>query len=98
MVKKEIHFYKYNDDFAIMTHSWNDVEYKLKNNCAFISTTQMGMLSTDLFDLGYRIFIHNNPNDKFEITLGNCERTQKCIRHAHNLFKLWKCNCFAENI
>lgn len=43
---------------------------------------------TDLFDKGYRIFVHPNAHDRFEITLGKCERTGREIKRSHCLWKM----------
>lgn len=53
-----------------------------------IKTIQVCTLSTLLFSRGYRIFVHDKPGSKFEITLGKCERTSREIRMGHNLESL----------
>ena len=53
-----------------------------------IRTIQVCTLSTLLFTKGYRIFVHDKPDSKFEITLGKCERTNREIRMGHDLEKL----------
>ena len=53
-----------------------------------VRTIQVCTLSTSLFAKGYRIFIHDKPDSKFEITLGKCERTNREIRMGHDLEKL----------
>lgn len=50
-----------------------------------VRTIQVCTLSTLLFTKGYRIFVHDKPDSKFEITLGKCERTNREIRMGHNL-------------
>lgn len=93
--KKQIHFYKYNNPCAI--HSWEDTEKAIDNNFSVIHTTQMGLLSTELFKSDYRIFIHDAEDDIHEIKLGEDERTGKWIRACHNIFKMWRCNHFAKD-
>lgn len=52
---------------------------------------QMGLFSTRLFELGYRIFIHESPLRQYEIKLGGDNaRTNREIKMGHNLFKMWK--------
>lgn len=53
-----------------------------------IRTIQVCTLSTLLFAKGYRIFIHDKVDSKFEITLGKCERTNREIRMGHDLEKM----------
>jgi hypothetical protein len=53
-----------------------------------VGTIQVCTLSTSLFAKGYRIFVHDKPGSRFEITLGKCERTNREIRMGHNLEKL----------
>ena len=58
----------------------------------------MGMLSTELIELGYRIFVHESDVDFYEIVIGgNNERTNKDLRMAHNLFKMWRANAFRKS-
>ena len=54
------------------------------------TTTQMSFLSTEWFERGFRIFVHDCTGT-FEIVLGEGnERTTREIRYAHNLFRLWE--------
>ena len=66
----------------------NEVEEAVKNSQTEIFTSQVCTLGTYLFKEGYRVYIYTNPNDKFEITLGKCDRTTREIRANHNLMKL----------
>lgn len=97
-MNKEIHFYTYDTMISNVDHSWLATKNKIKNGLIYISTTQMGLLSTDLFKLGFRIFIHDYNNEEgyytYEIKLGTNERTNKDIRMSHNLFNLWKSGGF----
>lgn len=53
-----------------------------------VDTYQVICCTTDLFNKGYRIFIHETPASQFEITLGACERTTREIKMGHDLPKL----------
>ena len=54
-----------------------------------VHTFQVCTISTHLFDLGYRIFVHYSEIEPpFEITLGDCEKIDREIRMAHNLEKM----------
>lgn len=58
-----------------------------------IHTLQMSFLTRawDLhFEYGARVFIHDHTGT-YEVLEGDkCERTDRYLRRAHNLFKLWK--------
>lgn len=96
----EIHFYEsiytlINKDghvngFDVYYTSWNETEEAINKGQEIILTTQMGMLSTVLFEKGYRIFIHPANEYPYEITLGDeTTHTYRQLRIGHNLFKLW---------
>lgn len=92
---KEIHFYA--DWISFMDHSgscdlahtWATTLKAIQILDPVIHTTQMGLLSTMLWEAGYRIFIHEN-DEMYEVKLG-CEnaRTNRELRMGHNLFKMW---------
>lgn len=84
-MNKEIHFYEYGDKIP-MFHSWNETEIQIENGKNYIKTTQMGLLSTRLFELGYRIFVHESYDSAYEIELDGDNDLIKEI----NLFKLWQ--------
>lgn len=95
-MEKAIHFYEY-DKEELVFHSWNTTKNQIRIGKSTIHTTQMGMLDTELIELGYRIFIHESETESYEIVLGGSnERTDKAIRPAHNLFKMWKAGAFAK--
>lgn len=90
--QKEIYFYydlKDAPDFGTFI-DWRETEEAILRRDTIIHTTQMGLLtmSSKLFDAGYRIFIYDDHGE-FELTLGNCARTNREIRYAHNHFKMW---------
>ena len=96
---KEIHFFEYTDNRIElnMIHSWNSTEEAINNDKKIINTTQMGLLSTDLIPLGYRLFVHESPSEFYEIVIGGHNtRTNKALRMAHNLFKMWRANTFRK--
>lgn len=96
---KEIHFFEYTDNRIElnMIHSWNSTEKAINNGNKIINTTQMGLLSTDLIPLGYRLFVHESPSEFYEIVIGGHNtRTKKDLRMAHNLFKMWRANAFRK--
>lgn len=90
---KEFHLwfsnaYLFNEEIIAMYHPYNYVEEKIKQNLPIIHTTQVMCVTTKLFELGYRIFIHCADYSTFEITLGKCSRTDREIRMEHNLGKM----------
>ena len=94
-MNKEIHFYE--SYYATPSHvdyypGWRDTMNAIRDDSIeIVRTTQMGLLSTYHLMNGYRIFIHENYNDMYEIKLGSDnERTNREIRPGHDLFKLWK--------
>lgn len=91
-MEKEIHFYYDEDDIQEECYltDWLGTLMALEAEDFEIHTTQMGLLtmSSKLFDAGYRIFIYDDHGE-FELTLGNCARTNREIRYVHNHFKMW---------
>lgn len=87
--KPEYHLYLYvpmRFEFVIqLTVGMVDKEVSMGHD---VGTIQVCTLSTSLFTKGYRIFVHDKPGSKFEITLGKCERTNREIRMGHDLEKL----------
>ena len=94
-MEKEIHFYSsMNYAFSAMGpqlyRGWEVTLEALQDGVPIIHTLQMGILtySALIFDAGYRIFIYDEYGE-FELTLGNCARTNREIRYEHNHFKMW---------
>lgn len=93
-----IHFYEYDPDIPIF-HCWKETENQLRIGKSTINTTQIGLLHTRLFGLGYRIFIHESEDKFYEIVLGSGnERTNREIKMGHNLFKMWKSGEFDRRV
>lgn len=89
----EIHFYDSQVSVPAdvdQYYGWVDTVRAVNNHTEKIHTTQMGVLSTKLFELGYRVFVHPYDDEPYEIKLGgDNDRTDREIRMGHNLFKLW---------
>lgn len=89
----EYHLYLYHPQWARsfpeqFCYTVKDVEKRIKEQKREINTIQVCTCSTNLFDLGYRVFVHPQEGDFFEITLGKCERTNREIKKGHNLMNL----------
>jgi hypothetical protein len=90
----EIHFYDSQVSIPAdvdQYYGWVDTVRAINSCVETIHTTQMGVLSTKLFEFGYRVFIHSYDDEAYEIKLGGDNtRTNREIRVEHNLFNLWK--------
>ncbi len=94
---REIHFYTYEPrSISILAYfSWNDTIEAISKKQPCIYTTQMGLLSTQLFEDGYRIFIHEIPRYMYEIKLGGKNlRTNREVKMGYNLFSMWRAGEF----
>ena len=92
---KKIYFYDldilaFNKGVPVCYRSWSSTEQAIYAGETEIHTLQMGYLvySARLRELGYRIFISDGYGE-FEVTLGECARTNRKIRKGHNIFKMW---------
>lgn len=88
----EIHFYEHILNIPTdkpYCQCWHETVNQIRSREQNIITTQMGCLSTDLLEIGYRIFIHPDAKRQYEIKLGENTCTLREIRPAHNLFKMW---------
>lgn len=82
-------------NFKALKTDWYHTKQAIENGDIFIATTQMGLLSTRLFELGYKIFIHQSNGKTYEIKLGDKNTcTDKDIRLSHNLFRMWIAGAF----
>lgn len=85
---KEIHFYLgskweygtkvYHDFYSTRMAIWND---------EVVHTTQLVLLSTKLFEQGFRAFIHTEHRT-FEIKLGKNETTKRIVKPESNILNL----------
>lgn len=94
---KEIHFYERELHVPAdvpYCKGWYETKQEIQNNVPRIITTQMGLMSLDLIDKGYQIFVHPAEGDSYEIKLGSNTCTDKEIRRAHNIFKMWEAGAF----
>ena len=77
----------YNNLEYICCYSYFDTEEAINNNIPNIITYDIGHLSFDLEDLGYKIFI--GYNGKYvHFTVGMSTTNGKELRHGHNLRRL----------
>lgn len=92
--KPEYHLYLYSVPITYLLDFVEDMQLTVDQvNYAIsigrdVMTIQVCTISTLLFTKGYRIFVHDKPDSKFEITLGKCERTNREIRMGHNLERM----------
>jgi len=91
---KEMHVYL--DMLSVLTEMANgeigEVCQSYKDTYTFLNKEHNDIIRTTIthflsWDFGERLFVHVN-NEVHEITLGECEGTDKDIRVAHNLEKL----------
>ncbi|QNO18830.1 hypothetical protein [Caproicibacterium amylolyticum] len=85
---KEIHFYfgsncepytkVYHDFYSSRMAIWND---------EVVHTTQLVLLSTKLFEQGFKVFIHT-VHRTFEVKLGKNEITSRIVKPESNILKL----------
>jgi hypothetical protein len=77
-------------------HGYYETLKSIESEEPEIYTTQLSLLRTSLFTRGYRIFIRERNDDLFEITLGDCSRTNREIRLSHNLEKMLLTGVFSN--
>lgn len=73
-----------------VAHTWDYTEYEIKHTKDNVYTTQMGLLNAAWdrhWEYGDRVFIHEE-NGVYELK-ADCERTDRELRRAHNVFKLF---------
>lgn len=87
-MQKSFHLYMNNDCADLILHSYVKTKEAIDNGFPVVITTQVCLCKTSLFEKGYRIFVYPKVGERFEITLGECECTDKEIRMAHSLDKM----------
>lgn len=84
----EFHLYLYEVPSAYpFVHSYEKVEKKIARH-EHVHTTQLCFCDGNLFSKGYRIFVHPRAREKHEITLSDCEGTNREIRPSHRLWHM----------
>jgi hypothetical protein len=83
---KEFHLW-FNAAYDLRTtiHTYGLVETAIKKGRPIIHTTQVECITMRLIEQGYRIFVHCEDYSVFEITLGDCDRTDREIRMGHKI-------------
>lgn len=84
---KSFHLYLANDSTEII-HSYAQTKKAIDEDFPIIMTTQILLCKTSLIERGYRIFVYPKIGERFEITLGACECTNREIRMGHNIANL----------
>lgn len=95
---KEIHFYERAADIQdghSAAYGWHETENMVRAGRDRIDTAQMGLLSTRLIESGYRIFVHPASGRPYELRLGSNDCTDKELRPAHDLFRMWRAGAFS---
>ena len=70
--------------------SMDKLQKNIPDGDVVIVTTQMCFLSTQWFQNGFKIFVHDKTGE-FEIVLGGGnERTDRYIWPYNNLFRMWE--------
>ena len=88
---KQFHLYLSDSELSrkdYCLHSYVATKKAIQAGQYIIHTTQVALVGTYLFYVGYRIFIYPSVGKPFEITLGKCANTSREIRGSHNLEKL----------
>lgn len=83
-MQKSFHLYLANDSTEII-HSYAKTKKAIEEDFPVILTTQVMLCKTSLIERGYRIFIYPKIGERFEVTLGACECTDRELRMCHNL-------------
>lgn len=88
--QKSFHLYLANDSIKTVSsieiiHSYAKTKEAIEKDFPVILTTQVMLCKTSLIERGYRIFIYPKIGERFEVTLGACECTDRELRMCHNL-------------
>lgn len=84
---KEFHLYLYDPEYEIVLHGYYSTLWYIEEEEERIVSTQVILCTTKLFELGYRIFVHDFKGI-YEIKLGKNDCTNREIKMSHNLPKL----------
>lgn len=109
---KEIHFYESDDEFYKTMQKLKTIQKSfylgycetitaIQMEEPIIHTIQMACLTDhiELFNLGYRIFIHEPDGTVYEIKFGTeNERTNRELKLGHNIFKMWLSGEFERDV
>lgn len=101
---RRIDFYVYEAKEPNMVHSYKETMEQIIFGSNDVVTTSMACLSTEVFEMhGFdNIYIHESEDDIINISYDpktkniSCDRTDKELRLAHNLEKMWKACAFAR--
>lgn len=95
--EKEIHFYKdysFDVDVSDLFITHEATKLAIENNVKVIHTVALTLLSFDLLDSNYKIYLHEN-NRVLECKPG-MDGTEKDIRRAHNILKIVMADVFDD--
>ena len=82
------------EDGIDVSVSYDDTFLRINKNQNTIFTTQMALMSYNLFTHGYRIFIVSE-DDHYEITMLNFDRMDgRGFTARDNIFDMWKSGMF----
>lgn len=84
---KEFHLFLYDPPYEIIQYDYYSTLQYIEEEEEKIASTQVILCTTKLFELGYRIFVHDFKGI-YEIKLGKNECTNREIKMSHNLPKL----------
>ena len=99
-MSKEIHFYESGRVIPLnktIYMDWQSTKKAIDNKTPEIHTMQMCMLSAALLTSGYRMFVHQDNDISYEITLKSKGGTgDRAVRDAQNVYAMWASNIFRE--
>lgn len=105
---KKIIFYSYDEkSIPEMLHGYEETEKAIfEEKRDLIYTTQMFCMNTRLIEFGYEIWIKERDREPYSITRSkdydelhflDCNQTNRQLRMAHNILKMWGAGAFANN-
>lgn len=73
----------------VTAEAYDDIIEQLKEGIGYISTHNVAFAHLKIITkYGYRLFIHPQVGDPFEITLGKCANTKREIKPETNILHL----------